>query len=215
MQKSLKIARKDPNSKKGIILKAARKMFGKYGFHGATTRIISDEAGIDVANLHYHWGEKADLYKAVIMDINEDLRQKLLALEKVVHGLPLREHMSIALDVLVSYLFEHSEIPRALLYRHFVEIRNSESNELDVPMFISNIAYSTGLSNTRQDVSPRHKMQVLAIMNLTYSFISGAESFQKALKIGKDEYLVLVKETLKFVFIPPFTDCEQGEQNGG
>jgi AcrR family transcriptional regulator len=36
----------------------ARKIFGEYGFHGTTTRMIAQEVGIDISTLHYHWGEK-------------------------------------------------------------------------------------------------------------------------------------------------------------
>ncbi|MBW1801886.1 MAG: helix-turn-helix transcriptional regulator, partial [Deltaproteobacteria bacterium] len=34
---------------KGRILSAARRIFGEYGFHGATTRMIAQEVGIDIS----------------------------------------------------------------------------------------------------------------------------------------------------------------------
>jgi AcrR family transcriptional regulator len=77
MTTPLEKARKDPESMKAKILQVARKIFGEYGFHGTTTRMIARKVGIDISTLYYHWGEKGDLYEAVILDINEDLRQKL------------------------------------------------------------------------------------------------------------------------------------------
>ena len=61
---------------KARILTAARRIFGEYGFHGTTTRMIARKVGIDISTLYYHWGEKGDLYEAVILDINEDLAPK-------------------------------------------------------------------------------------------------------------------------------------------
>jgi len=77
MATPLEKARKDPGSMKAKILKVARRVFGEYGFHGTTTRMIAQEVGIDISTLHYHWGDKADLYEAVILDISENLRQQL------------------------------------------------------------------------------------------------------------------------------------------
>ncbi len=74
MATPLEKARKDPESMKAKILQVARKIFGEYGFHGTTTRMIARKVGIDISTLYYHWGEKGDLYEAVILDINEDLR---------------------------------------------------------------------------------------------------------------------------------------------
>ncbi|MCP4373087.1 MAG: helix-turn-helix transcriptional regulator, partial [Deltaproteobacteria bacterium] len=47
---------------KAKILISARKLFGQYGFHGTTTRMIASDVGIDISTLYYHWGEKGDLY---------------------------------------------------------------------------------------------------------------------------------------------------------
>ena len=78
MASALEKARKDPESMKGKILTVARRFFGEYGFHGTTTRMIAQEVGIDISTLHYHWGEKGDLYEAVVLDISKDLGQELI-----------------------------------------------------------------------------------------------------------------------------------------
>jgi hypothetical protein len=49
-------------------------------------------------------------------------------------------------------------------------------------------------------------MQVLAIMNAIHNFISGENFFQSMLKLKRDEYVTMVKETLKFILIPAFTE---------
>jgi TetR/AcrR family transcriptional regulator len=48
------------------ILAAAERVFAGAGFAGATMAAIADEAGLPKANLHYYFGSKQDLYRAVL-----------------------------------------------------------------------------------------------------------------------------------------------------
>ncbi|MGE4481777.1 MAG: TetR family transcriptional regulator C-terminal domain-containing protein [Acidocella sp.] len=51
------------------ILAAAERVFAKAGFGGATMTALAHAAGLPSANLHYHFGTKEDLYKAVLENI--------------------------------------------------------------------------------------------------------------------------------------------------
>ncbi len=48
------------------LLAAAERVFARAGFSGATTAAIAAEAGLPKANLHYHYGSKALLYREVL-----------------------------------------------------------------------------------------------------------------------------------------------------
>jgi AcrR family transcriptional regulator len=205
----LEKARKDPDSMKGKILKAARRVFGEYGFHGTTTRMIAREVGIDISTLYYHWGEKGDLYGAVILDITNDLRVKLEEVEKVIHGKPLGIRMDIAIDMMTDYLFERPEISNLILFRYFGKTRNQIGFDFHVPEFISDIALSMNLCKDKENVSAGARMQVLAIMNSIHNFISGENFFRPMLGLERDEYILMVKETLKFILIPAFRGLHQ------
>ncbi len=193
---------------KARILTAARRIFGEYGFHGTTTRMIARKVGIDISTLYYHWGEKGDLYEAVILDINEDLRQKLIQVEGLIHGLPLSQRMAISIDEMTDYLFKNPEVSNLVLFRYFGKTRRETHLDFQVPEFISDIARSMGLCRDKKSVPVRARMQVLAIMNAIHNFISGENFFRPMLKIERREYMALVKETLKFVLIPAFTQSE-------
>jgi TetR/AcrR family transcriptional regulator len=52
-----------------LIMKAAEKVFAASGFRGATTADIAEEAGLPKANIHYYFGTKEKLYRAVLDDI--------------------------------------------------------------------------------------------------------------------------------------------------
>jgi AcrR family transcriptional regulator len=183
----LEKARKDPDSMKGKILKAARRVFGEYGFHGTTTRMIAQKVGIDISTLYYHWGEKGDLYEAVILDITDDLRFKLEEVEKVIHGKPLGTRMGIAIDMMTDHLFERPEISNLILFRYFGKTRNQTGFDFHVPEFISDIALSMNLCRDKENVSAGVRMQVLAIMNSIHNFISGENFFRPLLALERDE----------------------------
>jgi len=171
MATALEKARRDPDSMKARILKVARRVFGEYGYHGTTTRMIAREVGIDISTLYYHWGEKGDLYAAVVLDINEDLRGRLREVERVIHDLPLFNRMEISIDMMTDYLFEFPEISNLILFRYFGKTRHDHTLDLQVPEFVSDIARSMNLSDDRKRVSVEAKMQVLAMMNKIHHII--------------------------------------------
>ncbi len=51
------------------LLAAAEAVFAEVGFEGATTAAIARRAGLPKANLHYYFGTKEALYRAVLRDI--------------------------------------------------------------------------------------------------------------------------------------------------
>jgi len=204
MPTPLEKARSDPESMKAKILTVARRIFGDYGFHGTTTRMIAQEVGIDISTLYYHWGEKGDLYEAVVLDIYEDLRQRLIEVEKIIHGRPLAERMDIAIDMMTDYLFEFPEISNLTLFRYFAKTRHNSRLDFHVPELISDIALSMNLCKDKKNVPTGVRMQLLTVMNAIHNFISGENFFRPMLKLKKDEYIIKVKETLKFILIPAF-----------
>ena len=205
MPTALEKARQDPDSMKAKILAVARKLFAQYGYHGATTRAIAKEVGIDISTLYYHWGEKGDLYEAVIFDMAEDLRIFLRKVEKIIRGRPLAERIEIAIDMNVDFLFEHSEISNLVLLRYFSKTRPEMKWDVRVPEFITDIARSMGLSEKDGSVAIEWRMRILGMMNSIHNFISGEDFFRSTLNLSREEYIPLAKETLKFIMVPAFT----------
>ncbi|MBP8287054.1 MAG: TetR family transcriptional regulator C-terminal domain-containing protein [Rhodoferax sp.] len=54
------------------ILSAAERVFAGAGFGGATMAAIADQAALPKANLHYYFGAKRDLYRAVLAQTLQD-----------------------------------------------------------------------------------------------------------------------------------------------
>lgn len=205
MASSLEKAKQNPDSMKARILKAARKIFGEYGFHGTTTRMIAKAVDIDISTLYYHWGEKGDLYEAVIMDITDGMRRRLIEVEKIIKGKPLAERIQIAIDEMADYLFENPEISNLTLFRYFTKTRHGSLLDFKVPEYISDIAYSMGLATDRKKVPVDARMKVLSIMNAIHNFVSGENFFRPMMGLERADYIREAKETLKAINIPAFT----------
>jgi AcrR family transcriptional regulator len=205
MPSPLEKARQAPDSMKGRILSAARKLFGEYGFHGVTTRMIAKAVGIDISTLYYHWGEKQDLYEAVLTDLNEDIRLKLREIEKMVHGKPIDVRLEVAIDVMSDYLFHNPEASNLMLFSYFAKTRTRSDLDARMTEHLANIAVAMGLALDKTHVPPQANARVLAVWNSIINFASGESYFRPMLNLDRAAYLEVVKETLKFILIPAFT----------
>lgn len=212
MRTALEKARKYPDSMKARILAAARSVFGEYGFHGTTTRMIAKKVGIDISTLHYHWGDKKDLYEAVILDMNRDLGRQLIEVEKSIHGRPLGDRLNISINMMTDYLFAHPEISNLVLLRYFSKTRHEMIIDFKVPEFTGDIARSMGLTTDAKKTPPRGMLEILTVMNGIHNFVSGENFFRPMVKLQREEYIDMVKETLQFLLIPGFTSREEKER---
>ena len=212
MPSPLEKARQAPDSMKGRILSAARKLYGEYGFHGVTARMIATEVGIDVSTLYYHWGDKQDLYEAVLTDLNEEIRQKLAEIEKIVRGQPIDVRLAVAIDVMCDHLFQNPETSNLMLFSFFSKTRTQSDLDTRMTEHLANIAVAMGLALDKSDVPPQANARVLAVWNSIINFASGENYFRPMLHLDRAAYLAVVKETLKFILIPAFTQAGPGTQ---
>jgi AcrR family transcriptional regulator len=51
---------------KDQILTVAERLFAECGFAGTTLRTVVSEAGVNLAAVHYHFGSKEELFRAVV-----------------------------------------------------------------------------------------------------------------------------------------------------
>jgi len=66
------------------ILHAATKVFAEHGYKDATTRMICAEAHVNVALVNYYFRSKAELYKAVIGALFEDVAKPMMSIPDTV-----------------------------------------------------------------------------------------------------------------------------------
>src|SRR5450756_2088096 len=102
----------DPAETRRGILRAAEESFATAGFVGATTRQVAARAGVNVATLHYHFGSKEKLYRAVL---DAATREDVPFLGS---GETPEERLSSAVEALWDFGAAHPALPRlSLLHR--------------------------------------------------------------------------------------------------
>jgi len=62
---------------RAALIDAATRVFGRDGFHAATTKVIAREAGVNPALISYHFGGKEGLYVAVVEHIVESIAARI------------------------------------------------------------------------------------------------------------------------------------------
>ena len=209
MPSALEKARQDPNSMKARILAAARRIFGEYGYSETTTRRIAKNVGIDISTLYYHWGEKQDLYEAVLQDVSEEIQSRLNQVEKTVSGKPLKDRLEVSIDMMCDYLFSHPEVSNLILFGYFSKTRHGVAMDIKIAQYISNIAVAMELAGDKKTVTIEDKARILAVWNTVLNFISGEDFFRPMLKTNHENYVNVVKEALKFILVPAFTLDQQ------
>src|SRR5713226_914633 len=78
------------------LIDAALRIFGAYGFDGASTRILADAAGANLAAIPYYFGGKEGLYRAAAEFVVESSRRELSPVieqidSAIAHGAVSRE----------------------------------------------------------------------------------------------------------------------------
>jgi len=205
MPSRLERARNNPNSMKAKILTAARRIFGEFGYNDTTTRMIAKTVGIDISSLYYHWGEKQDLYEAVLMDVGDEIQRKLNEIEHHVSGESLGRRLEVALDMMCDYLFSNPEVPNLILFGYFNKTRHGVTLDIKISEHIANIAVAMDLAPDKRNISIQAQARILAVWNTVLNFISGENFFRPMLDTDHENYINVVKETLKFILVPAFT----------
>jgi AcrR family transcriptional regulator len=62
----------DPEETRARLLEAAAEVFAEVGYHAATIRQICAKANANVALVNYHFGDKSELYEAVLNSLLRD-----------------------------------------------------------------------------------------------------------------------------------------------
>lgn len=116
-----------PTTRRRIIDTAAV-LFARHGYSSTTTRLITDEAGVNIAAVNYHFGSKEQLLVEVLDGIVGPLNEERLAL--------LDEAESVGVPGLEAIL-------RAFLLPDVRTLLALRAHDPDLPRFVSRM-YSEG-----------------------------------------------------------------------
>ncbi|MEN3334239.1 MAG: TetR/AcrR family transcriptional regulator [Blastocatellia bacterium] len=101
----------DPQAR-AKIMAAAERLFAEHGFAGVGIRQIAAAAGVNGAMIHYYFGNKESLYRAIIENAAATVRG--LIAEAISGATSLEERLTRFVKAYAGYLFGHPHLARIL-----------------------------------------------------------------------------------------------------
>lgn len=96
---------------RGAILKAARTVFARNGFEGASMREVADIARVNNAMIYYHFRDKGELYRAVLADSFSAL-DRIWDHEIFRGDAPVREKINKYIEEFIHFQHANDELRR-------------------------------------------------------------------------------------------------------
>ena len=112
-----------PENTKERILLAAREIFMRQGYAGATTRQIAAEAGVNEVTLFRHFGNKENIFKAAV-EQGADLDQLFARMDSLLSG-DFAADMQIIGKIFMRIMVERGDMVQMMLCEaaHFPEMQ--------------------------------------------------------------------------------------------
>ena len=95
------------------IMAAAEALFAEHGFAGVGIRQIAAAAGVNGAMIHYYFGNKESLYRAIIE--NAAMTVRGLIADATASATTLEERLTRFVKAYAGYIFGHPHLARILL----------------------------------------------------------------------------------------------------
>ncbi|MFC4257298.1 TetR family transcriptional regulator [Altererythrobacter xixiisoli] len=89
---------------------AAITLFAAKGYDATTLKDIAEVAAVDPSLISYQFGSKLDLWKAVIVDVGDQLRAKFAEIRRATQGDDVEPAMRRTLADIVHFMLEHPRI---------------------------------------------------------------------------------------------------------
>ena len=96
------------------ILDAARQLFARHGYDGASVRAITRRAHVNLGAITYHFGSKRALFEAVIAATAGPARERILAAAET-SGPPL-DRIEAMVHAFFDHLYENPELPHLMVH---------------------------------------------------------------------------------------------------
>ncbi|HSH46876.1 MAG TPA: TetR/AcrR family transcriptional regulator [Longimicrobiales bacterium] len=97
----------------GQLIETAIRLFAHHGYHGASVRRITREAGVNLGAITYHFGSKRELYERAFAACIGPLGDRIQGVAKA-PGDPLTR-LDEVLGLFMEYLEERPELPQLML----------------------------------------------------------------------------------------------------
>jgi AcrR family transcriptional regulator len=98
---------------RGALIKAARELFARDGYDGASVRAIVRRARVNLGAITYYFGSKRALYEAVVGEVVAPSREWIGAVAD--RSGPALGRVELVVRTLFEYLSENPDLPRLMM----------------------------------------------------------------------------------------------------
>ena len=96
------------------LIHAARELFARHGYDGASVRAITARAGANLGAVNYHFGSKRALFEAAIGSFAEGARQRIQ--QTATRPGTSLERIEALVRTFFAYLHENLDLPRLMMH---------------------------------------------------------------------------------------------------
>jgi AcrR family transcriptional regulator len=96
------------------LIAAARRLFTRHGYDGASVRAITAEAGVNLGAITYHFGSKRELYDRVVASVVGPLAERIEAVAQA-QDRSVMDRVEAVVRTYFVYLAEHPDLPPLML----------------------------------------------------------------------------------------------------
>lgn len=193
--------REEVQTTKERILQEAVKVFSRYGYHGTTTRMIAKEAGINISALHYHWGDKQDLYKAAVICVNKMIAKshKLIG-EKMNGSSTHEEKIDHSVEIMSDLLFSHPECASLSVFDTFLDTRSEGLGEGVDESTLRNYRTIIREFYGTDEISGQQMFELIATIQTMHHLVMSKSYFMEVLNVDEETFRDMVKTMMKKMY---------------
>lgn len=190
----------DLQTTKERILQEAVKVFSRYGYHGTTTRMIAQEAGINISALHYHWGDKKELYEAAVIYVNKLIAKAHKVIGETIIGLSPEEKIDHSVKIMSELLFSHPECASLSVFDSFLDTRSEELDETIKESILRNYRRIIREFYGDVEVSSQQMLELIASIQMMHHLVMSQTYFIQVIGVDKATYRKMVEDAMKKVY---------------
>lgn len=163
---------KEKTDKKDHILDVAERVFAEVGYDGASTRLISSEAGVNMAMLNYYFGSKEGLLLAIVS-------RRTATFQSIIQNIGNAENITSwekverYIDAYVERIFTNNCFQK-MLYHELSILRKGELGDKITTMVMQNVVEFSKI--LREGIERKEFKQDIDI-ELVVATLFGAKNF--------------------------------------
>ncbi|OAQ37933.1 hypothetical protein A5893_16305 [Pedobacter psychrophilus] len=176
----------EKQDKKDHILEVAEKLFAELGYDGASTRLIAQEAAVNMAMLNYYFGGKEGLYFAIFQKHVSEQKLRLQNLNN--EEISSFEKLEKCIDNYADKMMSNCAFQK-IIYREMSLSQRSDINKKIISLISQNALevkkiISEGINNGSFNPEADSDMLVASLFGTKSYLINAAE--MSSLLIGED-----------------------------